>query len=30
MQDEAHRDAEDMIYEAAKTVNELAGMVPNC
>jgi nucleotide-binding universal stress UspA family protein len=28
MHDEAHRDAENMIYEAAKTVNELAGVVP--
>ena len=28
MQDEAHRDAESLVYEAAKSVNELAGIVP--
>jgi nucleotide-binding universal stress UspA family protein len=28
MQDEAHRDAESLVYEAAKAVNELAGIVP--
>ena len=28
MYDEAHRDAESLIYEAAKTVNELAGVLP--
>ena len=28
MKDEAHRDAESLIYEAAKTVGELAGITP--
>jgi nucleotide-binding universal stress UspA family protein len=28
MKDEAHRDAERLIYEAAKTVGELAGITP--
>src|SRR5271156_6009482 len=28
MRDEAHRDAESLIYAAAKTVNELAGIIP--
>lgn len=28
MQDEAHRDAEAMIFEAAKCVNELTGILP--
>jgi len=28
MKDEAHRDAENLLYEAAKTINELAGISP--
>jgi len=28
MKDEAHQGAENLIYEAAKTVNELAGLMP--
>lgn len=28
MRDEAHQEAESLIYEAAKTVNELAGILP--
>lgn len=28
MRDEAHAEAESMLYEAAKTVNELSGIVP--
>ena len=28
MQDEAHQDAENLIYEAAKSVNELTGLLP--
>jgi len=28
MQDEAHQGAENLIYEAAKTVNELTGLMP--
>jgi nucleotide-binding universal stress UspA family protein len=28
MKDEAHQDAENLAYEAAKTVNELAGIMP--
>jgi hypothetical protein len=28
MQDEAHQEAEGLIYAAAKTVNELAGIIP--
>ena len=29
MRDEAHAEAEGMLHEAAKTVNELAGIFPN-
>jgi nucleotide-binding universal stress UspA family protein len=28
MMDEAHRDAEALVYEAAKTINELTGLTP--
>src|SRR6201996_6277110 len=28
MRDEAHAEAESMLYEAAKTVNELSGILP--
>ncbi len=28
MHDEAHQEAENLVYEAAKTVNELTGLVP--
>lgn len=28
MRDEAHQEAESLIYEAAKTVNELSGIIP--
>ncbi|MGA7676330.1 MAG: universal stress protein [Rhizomicrobium sp.] len=28
MKDEAHQDAESLVYEAAKTVNELTGLMP--
>jgi nucleotide-binding universal stress UspA family protein len=28
MKDEAHQDAESLIYEAAKTVNEMTGIIP--